>query len=125
MGGARVRRRRRGHNAPPANPPTTHKPSAERSDISDQSPPKTLPLSGSILPVPADVHLLEVRDSTHLLFPPLLSFRPPPPPEIHDEEPAQRHLDCRCFALLLVALFCHQARGPNRRARPTGSETEG
>lgn len=123
MGDARLRRRRRGGDAPPADPPASHKPSPARSDISDQKPPKTLPLRGAILPFPDHGHLLEVREPADLLFPPLLSLRPHPPREIHHEESAQCRLDRRRFAPLLAPLFRHQAHGSNRRARSTDKET--
>lgn len=125
MGGFRVRCRRRGHYAHPANPPRSDKPPAERSDISEQSSLKTLPHRGSLLPVPDDGHQLEIQDATDLLFRSLLPYRLSPPREIHYEEPAQRNPDCRCFDLLLVALLRHESPRPYRPTPSTDPETKG
>lgn len=52
------------------------------------------------------------------------AVRAPPPPEIHNEESAQRSLDRGCSHLLLAALHRHAPRGSDRAAEPARGAIE-
>lgn len=115
MGCARLRRGGRSdHDRAPDNAGARRTPQGARRRHAQ--PPETVSIHRPVLPLPADGHLLEVRDDAFVRRGVVHAVGAPPPPEIDDEIPEERDPHRGGARVLLDPLLGHSSGGQDRAA---------
>lgn len=120
---ARLRRGCRGDHDPPPHCPWPGRP-PQGLDHRNSVPPQAISLDRTVLLVPVDGYLLEVRDTSVVRGRFLFPLRAPPPPEIRHEEPAQRPPHRLRSRLLLDLVLRYWSRCEDRSAEQEDREVE-